>query len=59
MNRSFVRKVYYLIAIALLLVPMSWLSQPETTGGKNVKASSRRAIGPAAQAPRAQSGQPG
>jgi hypothetical protein len=31
-NRSFVRKVVYLVAMALLLIPLSLLSQPEAVG---------------------------
>ncbi|NLY02461.1 MAG: hypothetical protein GXY83_40795 [Rhodopirellula sp.] len=30
-RRTFVRKIVYLVAIALLLVPLFWLSQPATT----------------------------
>jgi hypothetical protein len=34
-NQSFVRKVIYIAAIAALLLPLSALSQPATTGPKN------------------------
>ena len=33
-RRSFVRKIVYLVAIALLLVPLFWISQPSTIGAK-------------------------
>lgn len=33
-RRSFVRKIVYLVAIAVLLVPLYWLSQPTTRGTK-------------------------
>jgi hypothetical protein len=33
-RRSFVRKIVYLAAIAILLVPLFWLSQPTTRGSK-------------------------
>ena len=32
-RRSFIRKIIYLVGIALLLVPLFWLSQPATSGG--------------------------
>ena len=38
-RRSFFRKIAYLVAIALLLVPLFWLSQPATTGAKGTKGS--------------------
>ena len=36
-RRSFIRKIAYVVAVALLLLPLSWLSRPATTqeaGGK-------------------------
>lgn len=38
-RRSFVRKIVYLVAIAVLLVPLFWLSQPATIGTKASKGS--------------------
>jgi len=38
-NRSFHRKIVYLMAIALLLLPLFWLSQPATNSVKGVKGS--------------------
>jgi hypothetical protein len=38
-RRSFVRKIVYLVAIAVLLVPLFWLSQPATIGTKTSKGS--------------------
>lgn len=35
-NHSFIRKVIYIAIIALLLIPLSYLSQPATTSGKVV-----------------------
>jgi hypothetical protein len=41
MNRrsTFVRKIVYLVAIALLLIPLFWLSQPATNAVKGVQGS--------------------
>ncbi len=36
---SFVRKIVYLVAIAVLLMPLFWLSQPATTAAKGVQGS--------------------
>ena len=36
---SFVRKIFYLIAIAVLLMPLFWLSQPATNAVKGVQGS--------------------
>jgi hypothetical protein len=38
-NRSFVRKVVYLVAMALLLIPLSLLSQPEAVGTSGARQS--------------------
>ncbi len=38
-RRSFIRKVVYLVAIAVLLVPLFWLSQPATRDTKEAKGS--------------------
>jgi len=38
-RRSFFRKIAYLVAIALLLVPLFWLSQPATSGSKGTQGS--------------------
>ncbi len=36
-RRSFTRKIVYLVVIALLLVPLFWLSQPATTAAPGVQ----------------------
>ena len=36
-RRSFLRKIVYLVAIGVLLVPLFWLSQPAATGARGAK----------------------
>jgi len=38
-RRSFIRKVIYLVIIAILILPLFWLGQPATRGTGDAKGS--------------------
>ena len=45
-HRAFVRKIGYLVAIGVLLVPLFWLGHPATSAPKKAKGAARRLAGP-------------